>query len=105
MIEKSESSNARAASIASSRLLESPFKLECSSKAAMAGSTELYEAHDRKTGVVRWTGSRADLVFGSNSVLSALDEVYASSDATKKFAADFVNAWAKVMDADRFDLA
>ena len=73
--------------------------------APKAGSTELYEAHDRKTGVVRWTGSRADLVFGSNSVLRALAEVYASSDATKKFAADFVNAWAKVMDADRFDLA
>ena len=72
--------------------------------AAKAGSTELYEAHDRKTGVVRWTGSRADLVFGSNSVLRALAEVYASSDATKKFAADFVNAWAKVMDADRFDI-
>ncbi len=73
--------------------------------AAKAGSTELYEAHDRKTGVVRWTGSRADLTFGSNSVLPAHAEVYASSDATKKFAADFVNAWAKVMDADRFDLA
>ncbi|MEI7541091.1 MAG: catalase/peroxidase HPI [Actinomycetes bacterium] len=73
--------------------------------APKAGSTELYEAHDRKTGVVRWTGSRADLVFGSNSVLRSLAEVYASSDATKKFAADFVNAWAKVMDADRFDLA
>ena len=73
--------------------------------AAKAGSSELYEAHDRKSGVVRWTGSRADLVFGSNSVLRALAEVYASNDATKKFAADFVNAWAKVMDADRFDLA
>ena len=73
--------------------------------APKADSTELYEAHDRKTGVVRWTGSRADLTFGSNSVLRALAEVYASSDATKKFAADFVNAWAKVMDADRFDLA
>jgi catalase-peroxidase len=73
--------------------------------APKAGSTELFEAHDRKTGVVRWTGSRADLTFGSNSVLRALAEVYASSDATKKFAADFVNAWAKVMDADRFDLA
>jgi len=73
--------------------------------APKAGSSELYEAHDRKSGVVRWTGSRADLVFGSNSVLRALAEVYASNDATKKFAADFVNAWAKVMDADRFDLA
>ena len=73
--------------------------------APKAGSTELYEAHDRKTGVVRWTGSRADLVFGSNSVLRALAEVYASSDATSKFVTDFVNAWAKVMDADRFDLA
>ena len=73
--------------------------------APKAGSTELYEAHDRKTGVVRWTGSRADLVFGSNSVLRALAEVYASSDATSKFVTDFVNAWSKVMDADRFDLA
>ncbi len=73
--------------------------------ASKAGSTELYEAHDRKTGVVRWTGSRADLVFGSNSVLRALAEVYASSDAKTKFVTDFVNAWVKVMNADRFDLA
>ena len=72
--------------------------------ASKAGSTELYEAHDRKTGVVRWTGSRADLVFGSNSVLRALAEVYASSDAKTKFVTDFVNAWEKVMNADRFDI-
>lgn len=73
--------------------------------APKAGSDELYEAHDRTTGVVRWTGSRADLVFGSNSVLRALAEVYASNDAKTKFVTDFVNAWVKVMDADRFDLA
>jgi catalase-peroxidase len=68
-------------------------------------STDLYEAHDRKTGAVRWTGSRADLIFGSNSVLRALAEVYAASDAKKKFVSDFVAAWTKVMNADRFDLA
>jgi catalase-peroxidase len=64
--------------------------------------TDLYEAHDRKSGAVRWTGSRADLVFGSNSVLRALSEVYASSDAKQKFVSDFVKAWTKVMEADRF---
>ncbi len=64
--------------------------------------TDLFEAHDPKTGAVRWTGSRADLVFGSNSVLRALSEVYASSDAKEKFVADFVKAWNKVMEADRF---
>jgi len=67
--------------------------------------TDLYEAHDRKSGAVRWTGSRADLIFGSNSVLRALAEVYAASDAKKKFVSDFVAAWTKVMNADRFDLA
>jgi catalase-peroxidase len=66
---------------------------------------ELFEGRDRKSGVVKWTGTRADLVFGSNSVLRALAEVYASADAKKKFVTDFVAAWGKVMDLDRFDLA
>ena len=70
---------------------------------APKSGTDLYEAHDRNTGAIRWTGSRADLVFGSNSVLRALSEVYAASDAKKKFVKDFVKAWTKVMDADRFD--
>ncbi|MGL5168839.1 MAG: catalase/peroxidase HPI [Afipia sp.] len=65
----------------------------------------LFEGRDRKTGEVKWTGTRVDLVFGSNSVLRALAEVYASTDAKEKFVKDFVKAWAKVMDADRFDLA
>ena len=65
----------------------------------------LFEGRDRKTGEVKWTGTRADLVFGSNSILRALAEVYASSDAKQKFIKDFVKAWTKVMDADRFDLA
>ncbi|MCB9378307.1 MAG: catalase/peroxidase HPI [Holophagales bacterium] len=69
-------------------------------------STEgIYEGHDRATGKVRWTGTRADLVFGSNSELRALAEVYASDDAQGHFVRDFVAAWGKVMDLDRFDLA
>ncbi|MEU3408682.1 catalase/peroxidase HPI [Streptomyces sp. NPDC006670] len=63
-----------------------------------------FEGRDAVTGAVRWTGSRADLVFGSNSELRALAEVYASDDAKEKFVKDFVAAWAKVMDLDRFDL-
>jgi catalase-peroxidase len=59
---------------------------------------------DRATGEVKWTGSRVDLVFGSNSQLRALAEVYASDDAKEKFVNDFVSAWVKVMDSDRFDL-
>lgn len=66
---------------------------------------DIYEGRDRKTGDVRWTASRVDLVFGSNSQLRALAEVYASSDATAKFARDFAAAWSKIMDLDRFDLA
>jgi catalase-peroxidase len=69
-------------------------------KAAGAG---LYEARDRATGAVRWTGTRADLVFGSNAELRAIAEVYASDDAANKFVRDFVAAWVKVMNADRFD--
>ncbi|QNP67070.1 catalase/peroxidase HPI [Streptomyces genisteinicus] len=65
----------------------------------------VFEARDTATGEVRWTGSRVDLVFGSNSELRALAEVYASDDAKEKFARDFVAAWDKVMNLDRFDLA
>ena len=68
-----------------------------------AGGT--YEGKDRKTGKTRWTATRADLVFGSNSVLRALAEVYASGDAKERFVKDFVAAWVKVMNLDRFDLA
>ena len=66
---------------------------------------ENFEGRDRKTGAVRWTGTRVDLVFGSNSVLRALAEVYASADGREKFVKDFVAAWTKVMNLDRFDLA
>ncbi|UWQ03576.1 catalase/peroxidase HPI (plasmid) [Aliiroseovarius crassostreae] len=64
----------------------------------------LFEGRDRATGKVKWTGTRVDLVFGSNSQLRALSEVYAQKDAGAKFIADFVTAWVKVMNADRFDL-
>jgi catalase-peroxidase len=66
---------------------------------------DTFEGRDRVTGELRWTGSRVDLVFGSNSVLRALAEVYASDDAQQKFVRDFVAAWDKVMNLDRFDLA
>jgi catalase-peroxidase len=69
------------------------------------GSDEgTYEGRDRATGEVKWTGTRVDLVFGSNSQLRALSELYAQSDAGAKFAKDFVAAWSKVMDLDRFDV-
>ena len=64
-----------------------------------------FEGHDRVTGELKWTGTRADLVFGSNSILRALAEVYGSSDGQAKFTRDFVAAWTKVMNLDRFDLA
>jgi catalase-peroxidase len=64
-----------------------------------------FEGRDAASGAVKWTGSRADLVFGSNSELRAVAEVYASDDAKHKFVTDFVAAWTKVMNADRFDLA
>jgi len=72
---------------------------------ATDGSRETFTGTDRATGKAKWTGTRADLVFGSNSILRSLAEVYAADDAQDKFKADFVAAWAKVMDADRFDLA
>ena len=67
-------------------------------------TNEEFEARDRKTGEVKWTGTRVDLVFGSNSQLRALAEFYASSDSKEKFVKDFVAAWTKVMNLDRFDL-
>jgi len=66
---------------------------------------DIFEGHDRKTGKVKWTGTRVDLVFGSNSQLRALAEVYAQEDSKEKFVRDFVAAWDKVMNNDRFDLA
>jgi len=71
----------------------------------VSSEADVFEGRDRKTGAVKWTGTRVDLVFGSNSVLRALAEVYASSDAQEKFVHDFVAAWSKVMSLDRFDLA
>ncbi|MCS3531511.1 catalase/peroxidase HPI [Chryseobacterium sp. JUb7] len=71
---------------------------------AASNDNELYEGIDRKTGDKKWTATRADLVFGSNSELRAIAEVYASSDAKDKFINDFISAWVKVMNADRFDL-
>ncbi|MDP1936912.1 MAG: catalase/peroxidase HPI [Hylemonella sp.] len=68
-------------------------------------ASDSFEGRDRKTGAVKWTGTRVDLVFGSNAVLRALAEVYASADGKEKFARDFVAAWTKVMNLDRFDLA
>jgi len=72
---------------------------------ALATDAEVFEGRDRKSGEVKWTGTRVDLVFGSNSVLRSLAEVYAESDAKEKFVKDFVAAWVKVMNADRYDLA
>ena len=71
---------------------------------ATSDAEEAFEGRDRATGAVRWTGSRVDLVFGSNSQLRAVAEVYASADATQKFVDDFTAAWVKVMELDRFDL-
>jgi catalase-peroxidase len=79
--------------------------LDMSTQWAPAGSDGVYEGRDRKTNEVRWTGTRADLIFGSHSQLRAFAEVYASADSKEKFAKDFVAAWTKVMDADRFDIA
>ncbi len=72
---------------------------------AVSKAADVFEGRDRKTGELKWTGTRIDLIFGSNSILRALAEVYGSSDAEKKFVQDFVAAWNKVMNLDRFDLA
>jgi catalase-peroxidase len=73
--------------------------------APAAGAEGVYEGRDRKTNTLKWTATRVDLIFGSHSQLRALAEVYASADAKEKFLKDFVAAWTKVMNADRFDLA
>ena len=72
---------------------------------ASAGNEGVFEGRDRATGKSKWTGTRVDLLFGSNSQLRAIAEVYASADAQEKFVRDFVAAWSKVMNHDRFDLA
>jgi catalase-peroxidase len=72
---------------------------------AVSDARDLFEGRDRTTGEVRWTGTRADLVFGSNSQLRALAEVYACEDSREKFVKDFIAAWSKVMNLDRYDLA
>ena len=71
---------------------------------AKSSAAETFDGRDTKTGAIKWTATRADLLFGSNSVLRALSEVYASSDAKEKFVSDFVKAWTKVMELDRFDI-
>jgi len=71
---------------------------------SVAADKELYEGRDRRTGEIKWTGTRADLVFGSNSELRAVAEVYGSTDGQDKFVKDFVKVWSKVMNLDRFDL-
>jgi catalase-peroxidase len=72
---------------------------------AASDAKDVFEGRDRKTGALKWTGTRVDLVFGSNSLLRALAEVYASSDGQANFVQDFVAAWSKVMNLDRYDLA
>ena len=69
-----------------------------------SSSDSVYEGRDRQTDTLKWTATPVDLIFGSNSELRAVAEVYASDDAQEKFAQDFVKAWVKVMNLDRFDL-
>lgn len=76
----------------------------CTIWSAASGSQEEFEGHDRKTGDFKWSATRVDLIFGPNSELRAIYEVYGSSDAREKFVRDFVAAWSKVMNLDRFDL-
>jgi catalase-peroxidase len=71
----------------------------------LSDAEDVFEGQDRATGQRKWTGTRVDLIFGSNSQLRALAEVYASADAQEKFVHDFVAAWDKVMNLDRFELA
>jgi catalase-peroxidase len=70
-----------------------------------ASDENVYEGHDRETAKVKWTATAVDLIFGANSQLRAISEVYASDDSKEKFVRDFVAAWDKVMNLDRFDLA
>ena len=70
-----------------------------------SGANDRFEGRDRKTGEVKWTATRVDLIFGSNAQLRAISEVYATANANKKFVGDFVAAWTKVMNLDRFDIA
>src|SRR6185312_8973710 len=79
--------------------------LDMSTQWQPAGSDGVYEGRDRKTNAVKWTGTRVDLIFGSHAQLRAFAEVYAASDSKEKFARDFVAAWTKVMNHDRFDIA
>jgi catalase-peroxidase len=72
---------------------------------AISEEQDLFEGRDRTTGELKWTGTRVDLIFGSNSQLRAIAEVYACSDSEEKFLRDFVAVWNKVMNLDRFDLA
>ena len=72
---------------------------------AVSNAQDVFEGRDRKSGAVKWTASRVDLIFGSNSELRAIAEVYGCADAKEKFVKDFVAAWTKVMNLDRFDLA
>jgi len=71
---------------------------------AISESQQAFEGRDRATGEIKWTATRADLIFGSNSELRAIAEVYGCEDAKDKFVQDFVAAWTKVMNLDRFDL-
>jgi catalase-peroxidase len=72
---------------------------------AVSEAKDVFEGRDRKTGEIKWTGTRVDLVFGSNAQLRALAEVYGSANAEQRFVRDFVAVWTKVMSLDRFDLA
>jgi catalase-peroxidase len=85
-------------------LLDMGTTWKATSETALSGDGNTFEGRDAATGAARWTGSRTDLLFGSNSELRALAEVYASDDAKEKFVNDFVAAWGKVMNLDRFDL-
>ena len=78
--------------------------LDMSTQWQPSGTDGVYEGRDRKTNAVKWTGTRVDLIFGSHSQLRAFAEVYACTDSKEKFAKDFVAAWTKVMNADRFDI-
>ena len=72
---------------------------------APSGADGMYEGKDRSSGAAKWTATSVDLIFGSNSQLRAISEIYASSDSSEKFVKDFVAAWVKVMENDRFDVA